>query len=335
MIGALRIETPDGSGQAVHPDVVDTVDGFAGHRYWMACTPYPFGRDRFENPVVRVSEDGVHWTRPDGAPDPLVDAPPDERRHWSDTDLTLHDGVLHLVFRGCERGGRDVELLVMTSVDGRTWTAPETVWSGRDAVSPALVADATGWRMWHVQCRPGDPDVPVLLVEHRGPRIGEWESTSEQVLDLGGSVPWHVDVVRTPDGLEALVAAYPEGTNPSRCSLFHLEARDDATFVATRRRPVVAPSVRRWNTRMVYRSTFTKDERGHYRIWFSGASWGMRCGIGLVEGPLDALEDVDGGWAAPAATRWREDVSGLASYVGQYKLPGPVQRGLRTVLRRG
>ena len=42
----LHISTPDGTGHVVHPDVVDAGAPFRGYRYWMAMTPYPFGRDR-------------------------------------------------------------------------------------------------------------------------------------------------------------------------------------------------------------------------------------------------------------------------------------------------
>ena len=41
----LTIETPDGSGEAVHPDVLFVPGGFAGHTHWLACTPYPRGDD--------------------------------------------------------------------------------------------------------------------------------------------------------------------------------------------------------------------------------------------------------------------------------------------------
>jgi hypothetical protein len=335
VIDALAVSTPDGSNQAVHPDVVDTVDGFAGWRYWMACTPYPFGDDRLENPVVRVSRDGIAWELPEGAPDPLLDAPQDSQRHWSDTDLTLRDGRLHLVFRGCERGSRESEFLAIVSEDGRHWSAPRTVWSGTDGVSPALLADDAGWWMWHIRCSPRHPEVPAGLVVHRGRSLGAWDEQFERALDIPGHTPWHLDVQRTPDGFEALVAAYPSSTNPSRCSLFHLVSTDGLGFVLSQPGPVVRPSWRRWNNRMVYRSTFVRQADGRYRIWYSGASWGMRCGIGLAEGELRALRHHAGPpGAIGTLARWREDLAGLLSYVVQYRLPAPVRGLLRVALRR-
>ena len=335
MTRALRITTPDGSDQAVHPDVVDTVSGFAGWRYWMACTPYPFGNDRLENPVVRVSRDGVMWQPVDGAPDPLVEPPEDLRRHWSDTDLTLHQGRLHLVFRGCERGSRDSEFLSISSTNGRDWSSPRLVWSGSDGVSPALLVDDSGWVMWHIRCRSDSPAEPVRLVVHKGLALGEWDEQHEEVLDIPGEVPWHLDVLRTSAGFEALVAAYPIGSNPSRCSVFHLVSTDGLSFLLSRREPVLRPSWLTWHNRMVYRSTFVKEPGGRYRIWYSGASWGMRCGIGLAEGELHSLRHHAGSAEqAPSAARWREDVTGWVSYVAQHRLPAPVRALLRRVLGR-
>jgi hypothetical protein len=332
MIEALRVPTPDGSGQPVHPDVVDTVDGFAGSRFWMACTPYPFGDDRLENPVIRVSDDGVEWRPVPGAPDPLVPAPVDTSRHWSDTDLTLHAGRLHLVFRGCERGRPESEFLLMSSDDGVAWTDPVRVWSGRHGVSPALVAGENGWSMWHIECSPGDPTVPVRLVRHDGPRIGDWTDLRDCTASVPGHVLWHVDVRGTGDGFEALVAAYPEGTNPSRCRLFHLVSDDGVAFRLSTPRPVVAPSWRRWNNRMVYRSTFSHTPDEGYRIWYSGASWGMRCGIGLAEGDhLEELRFRSGPTGVGRLQRLREDLPGVLSYVAQYRLPEPLRQALRSV----
>lgn len=45
--GVLRLPTYDGSGQACHP----TVSVFQGKTF-MACTPYPYGQDFYENPCL-------------------------------------------------------------------------------------------------------------------------------------------------------------------------------------------------------------------------------------------------------------------------------------------
>lgn len=50
-----------------HPDVQYFPNGFNGYQYWMVFTPY-FGslgnEERYENPTVVASNDGLNWAAP-------------------------------------------------------------------------------------------------------------------------------------------------------------------------------------------------------------------------------------------------------------------------------
>jgi hypothetical protein len=95
------IPTYDGSNEATHPCIVDTLP-ILGHpwhnyRYWMAFTPYPGNnsdRFRLENPSFVASNDGLSWMVPDGVTNPVIPPPgvADLRR-----SLTL-DIPLRLIF---------------------------------------------------------------------------------------------------------------------------------------------------------------------------------------------------------------------------------------------
>ncbi len=73
-VDALEIATYDGSGQAVHPCVLDFGRGFLrpghttwnGYRYWMTLTPFPASNDAYENPCLYCSHDGLTWIEPPG-----------------------------------------------------------------------------------------------------------------------------------------------------------------------------------------------------------------------------------------------------------------------------
>jgi hypothetical protein len=253
----------------------------------------------------------------------VVPAPESLSRHWSDTDLVLHEGRLHLLFRGCERGGGSSEFLLSTSADGVSWSEPVEVWFGGDgAVSPSLVHEDGTWSLWHIECAAPKGATASVLVRHSSTDLRSWSAAEPCSLDIPGH----------DGGYEALVSAFPAGSNPSRCQLFHVVSADGVTFELSSARPVIAPSMRRWSNRMVYRSTFDKAANGTYRIWYSGASWGMRCGIGYAEGPLDALRFVDGPRATGVKVRLREDLRGWADHVAQHKLPAPVKKLIRSVL---
>ncbi len=76
----LDTPTYDGSGQVVHPSLIDFwlefgLPSWGGYRFWMGITPYPHGDDAFENPSLLVSQDGLHWTFPQGLKNPLDKKP--------------------------------------------------------------------------------------------------------------------------------------------------------------------------------------------------------------------------------------------------------------------
>src|SRR5690606_32809932 len=132
--------------------------GFGGHRYWLAATPYPLADNDFENPCLWVSADGWTWSVQAGVENPVEPMPP--TGYWSDTHLVLHDGTLHLFFRGVNVDGTDQdEVYLRTSQDGVTWTEKVSVVGDsvatRRFLSPAVVPGEDGiWRMWVVDIVP-------------------------------------------------------------------------------------------------------------------------------------------------------------------------------------
>gem|GEM_PF-4662721 len=117
----LVIPTYEGSGQIAHPTVIDFsveygLEQWGGHRYWMSGSPYPGANDRYENPCVWVSDDGVSWQVPQGIPQPLVETPADYARHARyNSDPTIvynpHDDLIELYYR--ESLGRDDEATIL------------------------------------------------------------------------------------------------------------------------------------------------------------------------------------------------------------------------------
>lgn len=92
-----------------------------------------------------------------------------------------------------------------------------------------------------------------------------------------------------------------------------------------------------WDNRMVYRSSFLKRIDVSYRIWYSAASWGMRCGIGLVTGQIDGLlplERAPKGYALSVIRRFRENAFGLAKYMLYRALPVPAYAYVLSVCAR-
>ena len=329
------ISTYDGTAQPMHPDVLDLGGRFAGARYWMAMTPYPYGDDRRENPSIRVSRDGVAWETLLGAPDPVVAPPADPEYHNADADLAYDGRTLFLYYLTRSRVRPHVMISVRRSDDGRIWSEPRVVMEQEWGVSPAAVLAADGWRLYyvHADLRAGASSFHLRC--RRGTRPDSLPRDERCTLEIAGHHLWHVDMIEHRGGAECLAAAFPRGTDPSRCSLFHATSTDGMHFEVSRPAPLVRPSRFGWDDRMIYRSSFVREATGEYKIWYTGASWGMRFGIGVLEGPLDALRPgSDGGsWAPRAASEYVRDLLGIAKYAVLRTVPRSLLVRLRPSLR--
>lgn len=334
---SARVPTPDGSGQAMHPDVLYVAEGYQGYSYWMACTPYPFGADQHENPVIRVSDDGLEWKVFPGAPDPLVDAPADPKWHHADTDLVLHDGILYVFYITTLCEGSQTVFSVTTSSDGKIWTAPAEIYRGDWGVSPAVCVDSQGrWLMWFVYLDTHDPLAQSSLFRRTGGSALSFGEPLRCQLDIPGHKLWHIDVIRTDEGYEALAAAFPSKADPSVCRLFWVSSSDGIVWTLRHPEPILRPSFAGWDNRMIYRSTFLKRVDGGYRVWYSAASWGMRCGIGYMEGAMQNLHPRENyaGSDIRLPVKMREDVIGLAKFAAARLLPPRAYAWLVALKRR-
>lgn len=75
----LITPTHDGSGQTVHPKLIDFklehgMETWHGYRYWLAHSPLPYSSNVHEDPNILCSKDGKEWVVPNGITNPLDDA---------------------------------------------------------------------------------------------------------------------------------------------------------------------------------------------------------------------------------------------------------------------
>src|SRR3954462_11775058 len=69
-IQPLAFRTYDGSGQVVHPDIVQLPATRSGPRRVLAITPYPGGDASIENPSIFSSDYADAWRVPSGLSNP-------------------------------------------------------------------------------------------------------------------------------------------------------------------------------------------------------------------------------------------------------------------------
>jgi predicted GH43/DUF377 family glycosyl hydrolase len=278
-----QIPTYDGSGQATHPDIAYFPDGWHGHKYWMAMTPYTYDSAGRENPSIVVSNDGASWVVPPGLTNPLV--PPPACDHNSDPDIVYdprHD-ELYLYYTELERAEycssvNENHLRLLKSPDGVHWSDPQTVMSwdlGKDPiyVSPAVIYRRGSFEMWMA----GDSGV-VHATSEDGVN---WSALQTAGID---ATVWHLNVDYV-EGESQYWMLFVD--SPLAGSRLRLATSEDGLTWDVYPAPLLAPGSG-WDDERIYRAVFLYDE-GRLRVWYSARSSAGEWHVGYSEAALGSL----------------------------------------------
>ncbi len=194
----LYIPTYERSGQVVHPDVL-VQEGYP--KYILAFTPYPNTNDKFENPSVVISDDGIHFKEEIKGLNPLVPAP--AKDHNDDPDLSYKDGFYSMLYLETVRPDCQ-NLMLLTSKDRISWNKEilhSEPLNGKKSdgfmLSPAIVYNADSCFLFAVR---KDLANGNSLFAVRGTEIKKLDFENKVELKLNGISekyqPWHVDVFK-------------------------------------------------------------------------------------------------------------------------------------------
>jgi len=304
----IDVPTYDGSGQAVHPDVVLFPKAWNGAKYWLTMTPYAASNQTLENPSILRSDDGEHLSNPVGLTNPVVPAPRNPKNYNSDPELLYESqtGRLVLFDRFVEK--KTNTLHVLTSQDGVTWkhaAAPFWVRSHR-AVSPTIAQRVNApARMWHVDagragCNAKTTRVETRLASDQTGRIVDTKWSAPTVTDLAipGYTIWHIKARWIPEKSEywMLISAYPNGRDGCQTDDLFFARSTDGTHWTTYATPVLRHEDREWTAAAVYRSTFLYDaSTDQLSLWISArgtdGAWRMGYARARYASLLTALEN--------------------------------------------
>lgn len=275
----LTIPTPDGTGQAVHPKVLDTgVPGFGGYRFWMAMTPYAFADDSLEDPCLIVSQDGTAWQAAPGAPTPLDDQPGSPEHYNSDTHLVLRGGTMYAIWRTSKNGTAPDRISWRTSTDGKAWTPTRVIYEGGalgtvygQTLSPALLTEGTGWRMYLVAPNTHPNRLFYVTTSVASPSPADWSAPVICTLDgrdthIPGRDVWHIDVVQDASGWWMLINDCIPRTGGIDGDLILARATDGTTW--TSGRGPLLPRVASHHDAL-YRGSLIPREDGTIDVWYS------------------------------------------------------------------
>ena len=234
----LDIPTYEGSGQAVHPQVLYFEEAFMGYHYIMVMTPYPYSNNAHENPSILGSQDGMVWEVPPGVTNPVFGPPPDVEHggYYSDPFLLRRGDELELWFRHTAareiRPGHFLQnnthnRIYRTRTDDlANWSPLETIFdcpSNMDHyMSPVVMHDGAVYRVWYTNF-----DSVLYYIE--SPDLVNWSPRVSVPADLGGLGIWHLDIVFTGEEYEALFTSANWSSEPT-FRLFYATSSDGLSF---------------------------------------------------------------------------------------------------------
>ena len=284
--------TYDGSGEAVHPDVVHFPKGWRGWEYWLVMTPYPRDDTGKENPSILVSHDGASWQEPPGIANPI--ALPDTS-YLADGDLFYDRASDQLwVYYVHQRISGYTHAMRKTSSDGVDWGLESTepgqslfAVPDHELLSPAILKVGPTYWMWSVNSGSAGCHATATTIQYRTSANGiHWSAPEDtdihSVLSCctqASHVPWHIDVIHVPSKNEfwMLISAIPQGLSCHNTALFFAKSTDGIRWT-TYDRPALPPGPgSAWDHGQIYRATLLYDAGNDLlRVWYSandGSVW--------------------------------------------------------------
>ena len=284
----LELNNYLGNNQNVHPKVLYIEDGFGGHSYWMAYTPYPESRDAYENPCVAYSDDGYSWENIESCP--LDD--PHGYGYNSDAHLLYREdtSTLECWYRYVgdqSQPIREETIYRQISEDGIHWSEKELVYSNMSGsyaqlLSPSIIWDGEKYHIWVVEYTTS----AIVHYVTDPSNISNWTRMDAVPIpfnDDGIDVnPWHIDVLKDNNKYIFLVMCRKDKKLENPMSLFITSTEDNITYESPYK---VLQGSSGWD-RYIYRSSIVKVN-GEYRIYYSatiggrqdvytgGAVWGI------------------------------------------------------------
>jgi len=262
----LTIPTPDGTGEAVHPNVVFIPGGFGGYMWWMVITPYYNNNSALENPCILASNDGETFIVPTGLTNPLVSAPAegfyaDPNLVWNQEDEELYCYWTHY---GASDGSHMYRL---TSTDGVTWGDLTECTPNIPACNIVRLA-SDEW----VSFNRSEADTLMLTRSFSTDGInfgGEYKVTT----NLKGK-PIHMTLYYDGSGFHFLVAILPLGLTATVASStfanIHYGYSENGTNLIFDPAPLFQTDITKWCNNYLYTSCMCPDGEQKINVYISG-----------------------------------------------------------------
>lgn len=287
----LGLQNAYGNVFNYHPSVYYFENGFNGYKYWCAYTPYENNNDYWENPHIQVSNDLKNWTVPKGFNNPLEPVPSNYEHGYvynSDTELVYNTDTktLECWWRFYDHPNNRTVLKRKTTKDGVHWSNSEEMLSGQlykyDFLSPAIIYENGKYKMWAINQNTGHS------LDYRESTNGKDWGKLRQIkitYEDKGLANWHLDVIHTTKGYEALISAYyPKENDRTHMDLYYSYSQDNINYTPTEKIYSPSTSSNAFDNRGLYRSSFLYANGRYYMFYSALNKKKGPTGVGLVCG---------------------------------------------------
>jgi hypothetical protein len=270
----LTLETFDGSGQAVHPDVALTPPAWAPDQIQLFATPYPNGDASKENPSLYTGRSFVDWLVPPGVMNPVARP---TAGYLSDPDEVFNPETneLWLYYRAVTT---ENQIWLIRGSELSTWSSPTLVATGinHTIVSPTVVRRGAGdWLMWSVNSGTTGCTSSTTTVELRRSTDGiTWSSPVTTDLAEIGKFAWHIDVEWVPAKQEFWGVYNVKIPGSCTTAELHFARSTDGLHWELEPGPVLTRGIVPAFDDIVYRASFLYDaSTDNVTLWYSGAKY--------------------------------------------------------------
>ncbi len=287
----LNLQNAYGNIYNYHPSVCYFENGFNGYKYWCAYTPYEGNNDYWENPHIQVSNDLKNWTVPKGFSNPLEPVPSNYehgRVYNSDTELVYNTDTktLECWWRFYDYPNNRTVLKRKTTKDGVHWSNSEEMLSGElykyDFLSPAIIYENGTYKMWAINQNTGHS------LDYRESKNGkDWGKLRQIKITYKDKelANWHLDVIHTAKGYEALISAYyPKENDRTHMDLYYSYSQDNINYTTAEKIFSPSSSSNAFDNRGLYRSSFLYANGRYYMFYSALNKKTGPTGVGLICG---------------------------------------------------
>lgn len=267
-IEILNINTYDELNQVVHPDVIINQIKEYPAMYVMVITPYPFGDERYENPCIYISRNGIDWRVPEGTTNPLAVPEGEQNNHLSDPEIIFANDKYWLYFReSVTQNTKKIDRIYrLESNDLINWTTKKLLYETTTSkiLSPSIIFYQGEYQLYYVN----NIDNKFLL-ERCVSSNGEF--VNKEIINIKDSpldkILWHIDIVSEEKILKGLFV-YASGNGGYCSELYYGESLDDGlNWRIINKINVCKDSNKIFKS--VYRSSLVKKPDGQWNLYFS------------------------------------------------------------------